>query len=109
METKPSKERRKYNATFKREAVANWVASGKTAEAVGRELGIGAERLYTWKSQFMPPTAVEAANLQAQLQAVQRAGDTAQGLARDVGVDRGGLQLLVPEENLDRSEVDVLL
>ena len=70
--TKPLKERRKYDATFKREAVANWIASGKSAQAVGLELGIGAERLYTWKSQFMPRTAVETADLQAQLQATQR-------------------------------------
>lgn len=70
--TKPFKERRKYDAVFKREAVANWIASGKSAQAVGLELGIGAERLYTWKSQFMPPTAVENADLQAQLLATQR-------------------------------------
>lgn len=71
-ETKPVKVRRKFDAAFKREAVAHWVASGKSAEAVGEELGIGAERLYVWKPRFIPPTAVEAEDLRAQLEATRR-------------------------------------
>jgi len=71
-ETKPLKPRRKFDAVFKREAVAHWVASGKSAEAIGLELGIGAERLYAWKSRFVPRTAMETVDLQAQLEATQR-------------------------------------
>jgi transposase-like protein len=71
-EIKTLKGRRKFDAAFKREAVAHWVASGKSAEAVGEELGIGAERLYAWKPRFVPPTAVEAVDLRAQLEATQR-------------------------------------
>ena len=34
--------RRKFDETFKREAVQNWLNSGKSAEVVGEELGITA-------------------------------------------------------------------
>jgi len=44
-------ERRKFDETFKREAVQNWLNSGKSAEVVGRELGIHADRLYAWKKR----------------------------------------------------------
>jgi len=71
-ETNPLKARRKFDAVFKREAVAHWVASGKSAEAIGGELGIGAERLYAWKQRFVPPTAVEAVDLRAQLEATRQ-------------------------------------
>jgi hypothetical protein len=33
-------ERRKFDQIFKREAVLNWLQSGKSAEVVGEELGI---------------------------------------------------------------------
>ena len=71
-ETKLLKSRRKFDAVFKREAVAHWLASGKSAEAIGVELGIGTERLYAWKARFVPPTAVATMDLQAQLAATQR-------------------------------------
>jgi len=49
--TKPMKqtsvrERRKFDETFKREAVQSWLRSGKSAEVVGEELGINANLLY---------------------------------------------------------------
>jgi transposase len=64
--------RRKYNAQFKREAVKHWLASGRSAETVARELGIGAERLYVWKQRFSPPSASEAEDLRAQLEATRQ-------------------------------------
>jgi hypothetical protein len=39
--------RRQFDSTFKREAVQNWLASGKPAEVVARQLGIDACRLFT--------------------------------------------------------------
>jgi transposase-like protein len=36
------RERRKFDETFKREAVLNWLKSGKSASVVGDELGINA-------------------------------------------------------------------
>jgi len=59
---KPIKEnsvsvRRKFDPTFKREAVQNWIASGKSAEVVAKELGILANRLYAWRKRFAPADA----------------------------------------------------
>jgi transposase len=66
------KPRRKYDLTFKREAVKHWLASGQSAERVARELGIGAERLYVWKQRLRPPNASESEDLRAQLEATRQ-------------------------------------
>ena len=72
--------RRKFDQTFKREAVQNWLASGKSAEVVGEELGINANLLYAWR-KLVPagaggraPAAKpgSVADLQGQLDASQR-------------------------------------
>ena len=51
------KTRRQFAETFKREAVQNWLASGKSAEVVAQELGLHADRLYAWKKRFAPAVA----------------------------------------------------
>src|ERR1017187_5837858 len=75
------KTRRKFDATFKREAVNNWLARRKSAEVIAQELGISANRLYAWKQRFAPADAGGSAagakpgtpaELQAQLNAVLR-------------------------------------
>jgi transposase len=72
--------RRKFDQTFKREAVQNWLNSGKTAAVVGEELGINANLLYAWR-KLVPTGAGErapavkpgsVADLQSQLEAAQR-------------------------------------
>ena len=74
------RERRKFDETFKREAVQNWLRSGKSAEVVGEELGITANLLYAWR-QLVPAVAGgrataakpgSVADLQGQLDAAQR-------------------------------------
>ena len=74
------RERRKFDETFKRVAVQNWLNSGKSAEVVGEELGITAKLLYAWR-KLVPAvaggraTAVKpgsVADLQGQLEAAQR-------------------------------------
>ena len=56
--TQPSaKIRRKFDETFKREAVNNWLASGKSAEVIAQELGINSNRLYAWKQRCAPAAA----------------------------------------------------
>jgi len=56
--TQPSiKTRRKFDETFKREAVQNWLSSGKSAQVVAQELGLRANRLYAWKNLFAPAAA----------------------------------------------------
>jgi transposase len=73
-------ERRKFDQTFKREAVQNWLHSGKSAAVVGEELGINASLLYAWR-KLVPdvPGAMAArskpgslGDLQDQLNAAQR-------------------------------------
>jgi len=68
--------RRKFDQTFKREAVHNWLSSGKSAEVVAQELGLHANRLYAWKKRFAPADAGgkpgSVADLQARLDAAQR-------------------------------------
>ena len=49
-------ERRKFDQTFKREAVLNWLHSGKSATVVGEELGINANLLYAWR-KLVPAVA----------------------------------------------------
>ena len=76
------KTRRKFDATFKREAVQNWLASGKSAEVIAQELGLNANRLYAWRNRLAPAAAGEReaagakpgspADLQSQLDATRR-------------------------------------
>ena len=74
------REHRKFDKTFKREAVQNWLDSGKSAAVVGEELGINANLLYAWR-KLVPAvaggraTAVKpgsVADLQGRLDASQR-------------------------------------
>jgi transposase-like protein len=74
------RERRKFDETFKREAVQNWLNSGKSAEVVGEELGLTANLLYAWR-KLVPAVAGgrataakpgSVAELQGQLDAAQR-------------------------------------
>lgn len=74
------KSRRKFDATFKREAVQNWLNSGKSAEVVGEELGLTANLLYAWRKlvpaiaggRAMAAKPGSVADLQGQLEASQR-------------------------------------
>jgi len=70
------KSRRQFDETFKREAVNNWKASGKSAGVIARELGILPKRLYAWQTSFAPAEVgtkpATTADLQAQLTAARR-------------------------------------
>ena len=72
--------RRKFDQTFKREAVQNWLNSSKSAEVVGEEMGINAKLLYAWR-KLLPASARRGApaakpgsvaDLQSQLEAAHR-------------------------------------
>jgi transposase len=67
-----AKPRRRYDVAFKRQAVEHWLASGKSAQAVGRELGITAERLYVWRSRLAPAAGKAPLDLQAELEATRQ-------------------------------------
>ena len=78
----PVKARRQFDETFKREAVQNWLNSGKSAEVIADELGLSANLLSNWKKLFAPAAAGgraaagakpgSAADLQSQLEAARR-------------------------------------
>jgi transposase-like protein len=70
--TAMAKPRRRYNVAFKRQAVEHWLASGKSAQAIGRELGITAERLYVWRSRLAPGSGKAPLDLQAELEATRQ-------------------------------------
>jgi transposase-like protein len=70
-EQTPVKERRKFDPAFKREAVNNWLASGKSAAVVAGELGIDAHHLHGWKAD-LAPADLSTASLEARLAATQR-------------------------------------
>jgi transposase-like protein len=80
MKQTPVPERRRFDQTFKREAVINWLQSGKSAAAVGEELGINANFLYAWRKLVPEVTSTgkssvkpgSVADLQSQLEAAQR-------------------------------------
>lgn len=73
---------RKFDESFKREAVNHWLTSGKSAETIAQELDIDSNLLYAWKKRFAPADAggraaagakpATLAEAQAQLDAAQR-------------------------------------
>jgi transposase len=72
--------RRKFDETFKREAVLNWLQSGKSATVVAEELGLTSNLLYAWRNLVPAGAGGRApaakpgslADLQGQLDASQR-------------------------------------
>jgi transposase-like protein len=74
--------RKKRTPLHKRQAVENWINSGKSAEVIGHELGITANRLYAWRSDFGPsaaggraaegPKSGSTADLQSRLDTAER-------------------------------------
>jgi len=66
------KPRRKFDKAFKREAVALWLNSGKSARQIGAELGIGESRLYDWKKEFGPTPPVSESQRDNELEALRR-------------------------------------
>jgi transposase-like protein len=74
------REHRKFDQTFKREAVQNWLHSGKSAAVVGEELGINANLLYAWRklvpdvigASVARPKPGSLGDLQDQLNVAQR-------------------------------------
>jgi transposase len=67
------KSRRKFDSTFKREAVELWLNSGRSAREIAAELGLRENQLHLWKKAFAaaPPPASEA-ELRAEVAALRR-------------------------------------
>ena len=62
----PVKPRRKFDATFKVEAVRNWLSSGKSAAAIGRELGLNENRFFAWRQSQIEAVLRENRHLREQ-------------------------------------------
>ena len=46
------RERRKFDDTFKREALNHWLSSGKSAAQVAAELGLSSNLLFSWRRRL---------------------------------------------------------
>lgn len=62
----------RYDLNFKRSALELWQSSGKSADAVARELGISPPTLKVWKQQLCLPPPPSTAQTMAELQAENR-------------------------------------
>ena len=66
------KPRRKFDAAFKRDAVALWLKSGKSARQMSAELGLQERHLYLWKMTHAPATPTTQEQREAELLALRR-------------------------------------
>lgn len=66
------KPRRKFDAAFKRDAVALWLSSGKSARLIAAELGVAERHLYLWKKTHAPSTPATQAQMENELAALRR-------------------------------------
>lgn len=66
------KPRRKYDPAFKRDAVALWLSSGKSAREIGAELGITQRHLHAWHKKHAPATPTQQNQMEAELVALRR-------------------------------------
>ncbi len=67
-----TKTRRKFDDTFKRDAVTLWLSSGKAAHQVAEELGISESCLHAWKKAQAAVRPVAASQVQSELEALRR-------------------------------------
>ena len=58
----PEAKRRKFDRTFKQEAVSGWLGSGKPASVIAGELGINPNCLYNWRKALARAAASPAKN-----------------------------------------------
>jgi transposase len=68
----PIRPRRKFDPAFKRDAVALWLGSGKSAREIGAELGITEKHLHTWHKKHVPATPVQRTEMESELVALRR-------------------------------------
>lgn len=66
------KPRRKFDDAFKRDAVALWLSSGKSARQIAAELGLAERHLYQWKKTHTPTSPATQAQMEAELAALRR-------------------------------------
>lgn len=68
----PIKPRRKFDPSFKRDAVTLWLNSGKSAREIGAELGITERHLHSWHKKHAPATPTQRSQMENELMALRR-------------------------------------
>ena len=66
------KPRRQFDPAFKRDAVALWLSSGKSARQVAQELGVDEKHLYLWKKTHAPRTPQTQSQMEEELAVLRR-------------------------------------
>ena len=66
------KPRRKFDSTFKRDAVLHWLNSGKSARQAGGELGIPGKHLYLWRKTHGPVGPATQSQVESELVTLRR-------------------------------------
>jgi len=68
----PSPKYKRYDEAFKRQAVEQWLLSGKSCRVVAAELGISSQTLHSWKQHYKGLPAKQVAGTLEALQAENR-------------------------------------
>jgi transposase len=68
----PIRPRRKYDGAFKRDAVALWRGSGKSAREIATDLGITERHLHNWHKKHAPATPAQRSQMETELVALRR-------------------------------------
>ncbi len=62
---------KRYDEAFKRQAVENWLRSGKSSTQIARELGLSYPSLKEWKRRYWGDATPERADLEAENRALR--------------------------------------
>jgi transposase len=67
----PVLQTKRYDEAFKRQAVENWIRSGKSGTQIARELGISYPSLKEWKRRYYGDATPKSTDLQAENRALR--------------------------------------
>ena len=70
-DSKPSATTKRYDEVFKREAVENWIKSGRRGTQIAAELGVSYPSLKDWKRRYVGDATPVRADLAAENRALK--------------------------------------
>ena len=68
---KPVVPTKKYDETFKRQAVENWMRSGRSGTQIARELGVSYPSLKDWRLRYSGEAAPTGTDLETEVRALR--------------------------------------
>ncbi len=71
VEAAPVPQAKRYDEVFKRQAVENWIKTGKPGTQIARELGVSYPCLKDWKRRYYGDATPERADLAAENRALK--------------------------------------